>query len=312
MMMLVDCAAACFGTELPDPEFPDGDDTVDAVAWSMTAILQATVSKLRTVTTQKIGKRDGIGVILYNTKYRTPMKFEEDEEEQKDANGEDDDEEEEEEDQDGYVFGNTGLKTTAFHQLLPLERPGVSTVQRLKSTQEDTFTGDCELNLKEEFCATEEDEGCANPPIQLALEAAVQAFSQASCVKQRPAKKEVPDKKQIWIFSSQDNPIVEEDVRRILKESASNAHDNKIEVLVWPVVKDPESFDADEFYGQVLSAEAPCEDDNSCAEFVSTVEVISKRTRRAFALPLLFPNWRETPDKPNITLGKCGVSQSDT
>lgn len=303
MMILVDCSPASFGTEMPDPDFPN--ETTDAVAWSMTAILQAVVSKLRTVTTQKIGKRDGIGVLLYNTKLRKPMEFSSNEEtDQKPAAGKDDDDEEDDEDEDDPTpFGFSGPISSSCHEIIALERPGVSTVTRLKSTQEDTFTGECELNLKEEFCATEE-ESLASPSLQLALEAAVQAFSKASCVKQRPAKRDIPDKKQIWILTSQDNPIKDDDVRGILKESTSNVHENGIELLVWPVVKDPESFDAEIFYEDVLGAKSPCDDeDNSTSEFVSTVEVLSKRSRRAFTLPLLFPNWRETGDTANMMLG---------
>ena len=85
VLLLLDCAATMFAPVHPDPEFPDGE-RLSSVQFALQTVQDTVRRKIRQVTVHKSGRRDGLGVLLYNTKYRAPRPSdEEEEEEEKDA-----------------------------------------------------------------------------------------------------------------------------------------------------------------------------------------------------------------------------------
>lgn len=292
------------------------------MAWTIHAILQILKAKTRTVTIQKTGKRDGIGVLLYNTKLRTPI-IHDDEQETNDTKPSkqesekmegDDDEDDEEEDE---LFGHTGPQLSTVHELLPLAPPGVPAIIKLKSTQEDPFTGECPLNLKEEYESTEPVSSTTTPSLQMAVNTALQTFSNAPCVRQRPNKNQAPDEKQIWIFTNQDCPM-EGTFTEVFRETVQDAHESNVSVWVWPVVvveeDHPSQFRNDRFF-ETVGIDTPPEE-KTLSGLMDVFDGYFKKTRPAYRLPLLLPNWKETnklkKEDPHIMLEFYKLTQTSS
>lgn len=284
VLFLIDCQS--FENTMPDPEFPDGK--ISVVQYGIAAAMTAIRSKLRTVTIQKYGKRDGIGIILYNTKLRKPMEVKDE-----DTMREDNDDEDEE----PLLFGHIGVQPSRVHELLALDRPGTQAVQKLNSTLEDVFTGECELDLKSEYG---EDQPPAESSLHLALEMAIQTFQKAPCVKQRPSKSEEPDMKHIWILTADANPS------GINPGVVESVRENGIDVVVWPIVPDRSTFDT-AVYEDKLEIECPREEgEDSIDDLVFALEKLTKKVRRVFTAPFVLPgediDEADSASKPRMML----------
>lgn len=317
ILVLLDCAESMFENTMVDPEFPE--ENISAVSFSLSALQQTIRRKIRAVTIQKTGKRDGVGVLLFNTKRRTPMLMPDSEVEEtkemksntKGGNSDDDDDDDddyydlEEDESEELMYGRTGPQLTTVHELLPLAPPGVATVKRLQAVLEDPFTGNCEIDLKLEYCRVpdEEEEGDTeqrNPSLLTALSEAISCYKKAACVKKSTArtKFEEADSKQIWILTDNDNPVRDKETARVVQEKASDAKDNGIDLFVWPVGNRP--FDVSKFYDTIASITVVAHEADA-TEWVRLLESRFKKTRPAYRVPLLLPNWalkEKTKDSP--------------
>lgn len=300
MIFLIDCQSFDKNAA-PDPEFADGNHTTSVPAWSVAAILQCLKAKLRTVTIQKYGKRDGIGILLYNTRLRPPRIVIKDNND-KDGEGghpnkrdEDDvgDDDDEPPPPQQFLYGHDNNNALSrVHELLPLERPGVPAVQMLSRTQEDVFTGECELDLEKEYGNHDEKgvSSSSSSSLHLALEMAQQAFQTATCVQQRPGKNAEPDLKYICILTADPRPT------NVTASMVQNVQDNGIDVCVWPVFVVPNNmgrefgFDAT-FYTDTLGIICPRQiGDDTTDDLVFQLEKLNKKIRRVFTAPLVLPN----------------------
>jgi hypothetical protein len=263
------------------------------------------------VTVQKYGKRDGIGVLLYNTKLRPPLVVATAAKKESATNKSDDDNDDKEEDEDDeeppaqllYGYNNGSSIMSRVHELLALERPGVTAVRQLQKTQEDVFTGECELDLEHEYGPevhqnddADDAEPKASSSLHLALEAAVQAFQTSSCVKQRPGKNDEPDLKYIWILTADPHPT-DNGGGGVTASVVENIHDNGIAVSVWPVVTDRSTFDAT-YYTDTLQMTCPRGEtgDDTIDDLVFALEKLTKKIRRVFTAPLVLPGETVAPD----------------
>ena len=296
----------------------------------MKAIQTVIRNKIRTVTIYKAGKRDGIGILLYNTKYRQdrddsltlrpppkPSTVDEDDE------NEDDDNDEEDDDDDLLMFGSS-LPTvpTNVHEFIPLEPPGVSTMERIQSSlllpssQSLTATA---IDLEKEYSRTHQDADDAKsqlPPLLYALRKALIHYSNASCVKKTKktsaGKWEEPDSKHIWIITPHDDPCHSnapadrEEMIRLLQSCVKDLQENDIQLHVWPIVV-PQSdttistkkFDRSIFYNSITSSSSLNYIDGSMTadDWVNSLDAVYKKTRPAYRVPFLLPNWKQQPQK---------------
>ena len=83
------------------------------------------------------------------------------------------------------LYGHMGPQVYTVHVLLELEPHGVPSIKKLKSTEEDTRTGTCELEYEAGYNAMK-------LPLNSTLNHAIRAFKGAKkCVTQRVAKNQL-------------------------------------------------------------------------------------------------------------------------
>ena len=111
--------------------------------------------------------------MLYNTKQRTPIGSEQKKPPRNDDNI------------TNVLYGHMGPQVYTVHVLLELEPHGVPSIKKLKSTEEDTRTGTCELEYEAGYNAMK-------LPLNSTLNHAIRAFKGAKkCVTQRVAKNQL-------------------------------------------------------------------------------------------------------------------------
>jgi len=222
----------------------------------------------------KIGKRNGVGVILYDTKPLVTTKgSKRDDDKDKDDNHDDDDDEEDDED-DSDDEDDDHTIPRHVHVLMDLSPPGIRQVQTIR----ECLKG--ERNICTEFASHDDDDG-GNPtssssstrfvPLQTALEEAIRIFRHAPCVRKTTNKttttttkdspQDVPDTKSIWILTNRPEPFHSstkttkargshtssnnnnnrteddnDDHRRRLKTVARDCHEHGIQIVVWPLM----------------------------------------------------------------------------
>ena len=182
----------------------------------------------------KVGKRNGVGVLLYDTKPNTTVRGVPNDSYNKDDDQEEDDDDDEDEDP---------CTPRHVHVLMDLTPPGITQVQTIRAC----LKGD--RNVHTEFANTTSSSSSAPPtsrflPLQTALEEAIRMFRHASCVR-KPDKKgqELLDTKSIWILTNRAEPYQNQqdadrdDVRRRLETVAHDCHENGIQIVVWPLVQ---------------------------------------------------------------------------
>ena len=348
MLILIDCDPVMFTRTTATTEH--GNDpshaTTPALAATpfatttymnecMKAIQTVVRNKIRTVTIYKAGKRDGIGILLYNTKYRqanddhvATTKARESM-----ADNEDDDEEDDENDEDDDFLRFASSHRTAptnVHEFLPLEPPGVSTMERIQSSllslpsSKPTTTV---IDLEKEYCQStshDNDDDSDNqksplPPLLYALRKALLHFNSAACVKKTrktsAAQFEEPDSKHIWIITPQDDPCLfsmdtpptsdhRTEMMRLLQSCVKDLQENDIELHVWPIsVVSPnsepnlptKSFDRSIFYNSITSSGSDSYSDSNMTadDWVNSLDAVYKKTRPAYRVPFLLPNWKQ-------------------
>lgn len=329
---------------------------------TMNAIEIMIRSKIRSVTIQKVGKRDGLGIIFYNTKYRKPntnfiINNEHDNEHDNEQdninninknNNDDDndnydgDNQDEDDDNSEDLLWSESRYTlpTTVHEFISLKPPGIKTVKAIQltlpsSTSTSTLTSDRTIDLIQEYYDDRKhDETATNHiddndnnelpttiSLQLALHQSLQIFHQAKCVKPTKNKSnnnDIPDTKQIWILTNQDNPFEQVDnnnnnsMHTQIQATMNDLYENGIEVLVWPIrwsSPNDKWFNYTIFYDHIdvdkpLQIDDDDENDNNDNVndvdenqkwiqdiMISYIQQGWKKTRRSLCIPLLLPNW---------------------
>jgi hypothetical protein len=207
---------------------------------------------------RKTGKRNGVGLILYNTRLDRRSRKNDQHHQIKDGNvvddedddDDDDDDKMDDEDDDDNDNNNSNqhegddsgsddgsdrqhYQASPVHELLDLVPPGIQHVQTLRHLVENKNDRD----LKDEFCPDNQDEIPRIAPLQIAIEDATRKFITAKCVKDpnRAIKDKEFDHRSIWIFTNQDDPYPHDSIRHLVDNVANEAKEQKINIVVWPL-----------------------------------------------------------------------------
>lgn len=291
ILLLLDCSKAMFDPVHPDPDFPN-DDKISSVQFVVQKIHNAVKQKIRQVSMYHTGKRDSIGVLLYNTKFRLPLSIDEtneaeDKRNTKRENGEQDFDPM----NDEILFGVHKSKESTVHELLQLHPPGAKAVFQLRKAVPDIITNEAELDLEKEFCIHDTDDDLDDEtnymnmiPLRDALSEAQKYIAAATSVKES-------DYVQIVIVTASDLPTADDitPVLPVLQRTVKNLIEHRFEMVVWPMVSET-SWDASKFYDKIAipTMIAPIGDDNEVPWSASVL----KATRRSYRVPLLLPNWK--------------------
>ena len=333
ILILMDCDHVMFTTTASSGGSNNDDGKTIAPTTStymnecLKAIQTVVRNKIRTVTIYKAGKRDGIGIILYNTKFRTGREdFTKNTLPSKKAV--DEDEDDDDEDDDLMLFGSS-LQSVPInvHEFIPLEPPGVSTMELIQRSVLPTSqsTSMATIDLEKEYSrariesepGTNEDDVESKshlPPLLYALRKALIHYSNASCVKKAKtssaAKWEEPDSKHIWIITPHDYPCRNNatndrnEMIRLLQSCVNDIQENDIQLHVWPIVVPPldstlssaRPFDRSIFYNSITtSSNVSSNNDGSMTadDWVNSLDAVYKKTRPAYRVPFLLPNWKQ-------------------
>jgi hypothetical protein len=350
-LVLLDCRREMFPEFLPDPEYPDEKCSPMDVA--LAACEKLIRQKVRTSTVFMTGKRDGFGVVLYNTRSRAPRKSSDGDDDvdlhtkttkapksptsdNGDGDGDDDKEQDGDDDDDESVGYARRTVPTTVHELLPLAPPGKQAVLSIKSAHmKDPFTEERELDIEKEYghpAAEKDGEHPGTHPLDDAFYQVMQIFGNAKCVK-KPKAGEPSDMKNVWIFTNDDDPTAgRSEVLEVLKTKASDFRDLDIEITVWPLptaataaaaaaaatvtasaatdaaadtTKGEPTFAYEKFYDEIgASTPARGMTVESMQDLLEELTAHFKKTRRAFSVPLLMPDWKQTtnPERPAVML----------
>ena len=222
------------------------------------ALLQQTIEQ---TVIRKTGKRNGIGLLLYNTKSKRGDDGEKgarnsggDNDDNTDDNGDgdgdddddDDDKMDDEMDDEDTDDDNEEVSTiqqqqveTTVHMLLGLKPPGVRHVQTLRKLVVDKRRQQQRAyrDLQADFCPSVDDPDPTIAPLQTALEESTRMFLNAKCVRDpnKNAKgKNEYDTKSIWIFTNQTNPYSDEK-SQLIQNIANEAKEQRISIIIWPL-----------------------------------------------------------------------------
>jgi hypothetical protein len=232
-----------------------GDDEIESSAIQLSiklvqTLLQQTIEQ---TVIRKTGKRNGVGLLLYNTKSRShdhAKKFNEysdgesgdnvdDDDDQMDDEDDDDDDDQMDDESAEDDHADEQRAETSVHKLLDLEPPGIQHVQTIRKILVDKRRQQkkTDRDLKADFCASADDPDPTIAPLQTALEEATRMFLNSKCVRD-PTKnakgKNEYDTKSIWIFTNQANPYSDEQ-NLLIQNIANEAKEQRIAIIVWPL-----------------------------------------------------------------------------
>jgi hypothetical protein len=264
VIALVDCHPDMF-VEVPSRSKSEGDDDNDEqdkidsnfssasqkeetaatpFVLSIQTLQKLVETVIETTVTRKTGKRDGVGILLYNTKPQKKGKHVDDDNMVKDDSedvvddddkmdeNESDKEDDEDHDDSNSEGGNMdAANQTNVHKLLDLAPPGIKQFRTLrKMVDKDGRDPKCE------FCPAAADHEPRQAPLQNAIEEAMRIFLNSKYVKDRnKAKKpEEIDSRAIWIFTNQTNPYTPS-LQHLIDNVVSEAKEQHVEFIVWPL-----------------------------------------------------------------------------
>ena len=253
MIALVDCHPDMFknGMVLNDDGRHDDDKEVAPIDLSIKLVQTLLQQTIEQTVIRKSGKRNGVGLLLYNTKSRRHDDGKKERENSIQSSDDDtvydddkmDDDDDKMDDDDGeYDTEDESSKPqpeTTVHKLLDLEPPGVRHVQTLRTilVDERRQHQKSDRDLHADFCPSVDDPDPIIAPLQTALEEATRMFLSAKCVRD-PTKnakgKNEYDTKTIWIFTNQANPYSDEK-KKLIQNIANEAKEQKIGIIVWPL-----------------------------------------------------------------------------
>jgi hypothetical protein len=265
-LLLLDCDSDMFRS--PDNEKSAMDLSLELAKSLLQECIRITVA-------QRSGKRNSIGIVLFNTKLGRKK---------------------DEEDEDGGDEDVT--ESNGVHTLMSLVPPGISHVHEINKCLEG------ERNLQQEF----EGETTGNlrmAPLQQALTECNNLFKKAKSVKE-PAKAEDPvDSKAIWIFTSQESPYSPE-LRHQVHKVAEECHESGIQIISWPLAtadKQDTQFDHSLFFESICQEqvfEERLSDMEHLQDGLEDLRQSWKKIRRAYHGPVRMPDWRDRDDNTAI------------
>lgn len=250
--------------------------------------------RIRDTVTHKIGKRNGVGMLLFGTKplaSNTTTTAA-----NPDGNDDDNDDDEEEEEED-HATGNA----RSVHVFIPLDPPGIGQVQTIRAC----VKGD--RNLQDEFAsdATSMDQ-TRIAPLQIALEEAVRIFRQAKCVRDKATKPNEPvDTKTIWILTNHDHPNYSSATLQLLQNVARDVKESGIQILLWPLAHPQQhsetdsEFDMQTLYGDIVTRDVfegkRLKTIEDMEEGLDSLQQFWKKIRRLYWGPLILPGQQPQP-----------------
>jgi hypothetical protein len=279
VLLVIDCHPDMFGDDAP----------IDLALQLALVVLK---QYIRDTVTLKIGKRNGVGLLLYHAKQNRMHREKEVGED--DDYDEDAELEEEEDDDDSTDQGST------VHVLLPLIPPGVQQVQTIRSCLKK------DRDLRQEFCSNGEEEKSRIAPLQTALEESIRMFRKAKCVKEGNKPGDPVDSRSIWIFTNRESPYPSS--AHLIQNVARDAREQEIQIVVWPLPKVPPTaldFSWEVFFHDIVSYNPFPHRLQSLGELQDGLEDLKrygKKIRRLYWGPLWLPDWKEHEDKPNIMI----------
>jgi hypothetical protein len=265
-------------------------------------------TRIKDSVTLKLGKRNGVGMLLYHTKPRKSSHSKDDD----DDDDEEEDEEEDEDEDDSVDQGST------VHVLLPLVPPGIHQVQTIRSCLKE------DRNLQQEFCDSAEtkDEEPRIAPLQTALEEGMRIFRNAKCVREPTTgtNNDKPnDTRSIWIFTNRENPYPSSS-SHLIQNVAREAKEQGIQIIVWPLplptISSSSSsstpaldntFSQEAFFHEIASYNAfPQRRLSSSEEMLDALDDLQqqwKKTRRLYWGPMWLPDWKQQQQQQGE--GRC-------
>lgn len=267
VLMLIDCSPTMFQSFQSNPSLPSRSPT-SAMDMSLQVVEDILKKRIRNTITLKTGKRDGVGVLLFNTRKHRQLKRDEeidgdpktdakanryvgkseDDDNDEDEDGGDDDDEEDEESEDQADRESAGV---VVHELIKLAPPGIKQVKKILSCLDEDVYADMEedgsgrrrrmRDLKGEFVSShslKDDDDMRKLPLQTAIEDAIRTFQEAKCVKKNTKPNEPIDTKSIWIFTNNEDPsphTKSENLREMVRSVAGDAKEQDISIVLWPL-----------------------------------------------------------------------------
>ena len=238
------------------------------------------------VATQKTGKRDGVGVLLYGTRTHDDVDDEDDETEQ------------------------LTERKSSTQTLVELNPPGVQQVRILRSCLEDPICGR-RRNIQKEFKNLDDDTGLGRK-LRTAIQEANKAYLEAKFVKNPriSTHKNPGDLRSIWIFTNHDNPHQgHDDEKRQLAQIIGDLAEGGTDFVVWSLPKaDERVFDTRLLYEDLQClVHAPPTFDMS--EMLENISHQAKRPRRVLCLPMIFPDWKAHKEESGIMVNFYKIVQ---
>ena len=284
VLMLIDCSSTMFEAFQPTATTTSSSPK-SAMDMSLQVAEDLLKTRIRNTITLKTGKRDGVGILLFNTrKHRFPKRG-------GNVKGEDtgnvlgdkaDDENEENDDDSGDEEReevNDDLESTGMvvHDLIKLAPPGIKSVKKVLACLEEDVYADMEedasgrrrrvQDLKGRFesssSADDDDDDMRKLPLQVAIEEAVKTFQTSKCVKKSTKPNEPIDTKSIWIFTNNEDAFPRatiEGLRNQVRNAAGDATEQDISIVVWPLPS-ASQFDDAMVAGKIKSEGDDDEDD---------------------------------------------------
>jgi hypothetical protein len=299
---------------------------------------------VRGVATGRHGRRrtsrDAVGVVLYNTRVRLPVQWnnhniegsasqqdkkkkqgkpKRDEDNDDDDEDEEDDDEEEEENDDFLAFRTAPSRT---HEFVPLEPPGASTIQRIRAAIQGKIDlaalyGHGDIDAAATFASS------SNTSTSVAhsyLDEAVLAAT--STVKAHVRKNVMSDSVQTLVFTNNPNPCRPESMLGLRDMVQDLRRLGRGEVTVVPVDDDPleryGSGSSDDGggggggnnnIGLHMDVMVPTENDEDleddlCDRLVRSVARARPKWRR---IPLIRPDWRDFSGEKGANGSPSGI-----
>ena len=259
ILVLLDCGASMWKGVFRDPEYPDDLlSPVDKVLQVLTTFLK---KEIRNRETWKTGRRNGFGLYLYNTEPREHIEWDSplkkrrtaapeeshqqaasaighskdayDDDEEVDDGYDNDDGDDGDDDDNGPSY--TVDRKTTVHRLIPMEPPGIATIQTLKAVQDDGVL-DREFDIEENYAPKTDDHDPDNLALQMAFMMAGQILQEAKCVHTKPKDDRPPDRVRIWIITNQ------ETASEYAMAAGKDLVDMQFEIELWPLPHPDKDF----------------------------------------------------------------------
>ena len=287
VVALIDCSATMFTPCIDWQQDADTQKRISPMDAALIACERLARKRVLIVATQKTGKRDGVGVLLYGTR----------------THGDDDDDDDDDDEQ-------LTERKSSTQTLVELNPPGVQQIRMMRSCLEDPICGR-RRNVQKEFMNLDVDAGFSRK-LRAAIQEANKVYLEAKFVKspRTSTVKNPGDLKSIWIFTNNDNPHQgRDDEKRQLAQIVTDLAEGGTDFVVWSLPKAGGTcFDPTILYSdlQCLVHAPPTFD---MAEMLETICHQGKKPRRVLCMPMILPDWKERKDESGIMVNFYKIVQ---